>query len=358
MSINDAIMLADLAYSDNPDVNAGAGWTLLSRSQLGLSQAQWDNNPSDTTNSQLVFDNLNGQAIVAKNGTTLAISFRGTQEGLDFLTDLASGVFDFNAHYQLFQNLVQAIQTYSADNGITDILVAGHSLGGAMVEMFMASHPPSAGITYSGYSFGSPGTRAISDGPGSDSRLLNIGHYFDGGGDPVYRIMPFENVQGVDVAINLQGQLDTTLAAIDIAPNQHSMSTYQQTVNLLTMSAILYQEFIDNPSDFSVTIIQNGDYAGNDLNDYIIGSLDGSVILGGRGNDLIFGNSGDDILSGQSGRDWLDGGRGVDILNGGAGRDVLAGGRDADILTGGSHSDIFYFYEECSDNRHYNTNSS
>ena len=127
-------MLANLAYSDNPGSDAGNRWALLSRSQLGLTLAQWDNDSGETTNSQFVFDNLNGQAIVAQNGTRLSISFRGSSQAGDFLDDLIGDAYSFGSHYALFSNLISALSSYATANGITDILVAGHSLGGAMVE--------------------------------------------------------------------------------------------------------------------------------------------------------------------------------------------------------------------------------
>ena len=77
--ILDAAFLSKLAYSHNPPVASG-NWTVLSRSELGMTQAEWDNDSTDADNSQTLFDNLNAQCVVAlsADGKSLAIAFRGT----------------------------------------------------------------------------------------------------------------------------------------------------------------------------------------------------------------------------------------------------------------------------------------
>ncbi len=212
LDIRNGAMFANLAYSDNPNLDAGQGWTLLSRTQLGLTQAQWDNDASDSTNSQLVFDIDNGQAIVARNGDQLSIAFRGSEPGdgaIDFFDDLVGGLASFAPHFNLFADLVARVDAYVASEGITDVLVAGHSLGGAMVEMFMAQHPDGTSVSYSGVSFGSPGEPFSINSPGSDLRLLNIGH----SGDPVFRSATFHAV-GVDTDVSLPANVDYSLAGL------------------------------------------------------------------------------------------------------------------------------------------------
>lgn len=72
--ILDAAFLSNLAYFDNPSLGQGS-WTVLSRTQLGLSQAGWDNDLTDADNSQFLFDNLNAQGIVAQKATRLRFPF-------------------------------------------------------------------------------------------------------------------------------------------------------------------------------------------------------------------------------------------------------------------------------------------
>jgi Ca2+-binding RTX toxin-like protein len=346
LDVRHAAMLANLAYSNNPNTDAGQGWTLLSRSQLGMTQAEWDNDASDSVNSQLVFDIDNGQAIVARNGNSLSIAFRGSEEGGDFFDDLVGGAYSFGSHYVLFSRLISNLHSYAAANGITDILVAGHSLGGAMVEYFMGEYWDTGSISYSGVSFGSPGVQEIINNPGSDGRLFNIGH----SGDPVFRASLSESIRGVDVLVNLPAETDLSLAQLVARAafgdlGEHSGQLYNNTAIMLTWSLPLFSQFVSTPSAYTVTITGNGNYTAGALNDYIIGGFDASQILGGLGNDLIFGNTGDDILSGQNGSDWIDGGRGADRLFGGQGTDFLAGGEGSDISTGGSQADVFAFSE-------------
>ena len=338
VDIRDSAMLANLAYNNNPGVDAGGGWSLLSRNQLGLTQTQWDNNSGDTTNSQFVFDIDDGQAIVSQKGSTLAISFRGSEALGDFLADIVGGLASFAPHFALFNDLISSVDAYAASHGITNVLVAGHSLGGAMVEMYMSQHPNTSTISYSGVSFGSPGEPFSNNTPGSDPRLLNIGH----SGDPVYRSATV-NTFGIDIEVNLPSEADLSLLGLIAKAAQtaggdigeHSGLLYNTTAIMLTLSGTLFERFIANPSLYSATILGSGNFSAGGLNDYIIGGFDASQILGGLGNDLIFGNTGNDFLYGQTGSDWLDGGRNDDRLYGGAGNDVLTGGsgRDTFVFT-------------------------
>jgi Ca2+-binding RTX toxin-like protein len=87
---------------------------------------------------------------------------------------------------------------------------------------------------------------------------------------------------------------------------------------------------------------------GNDLDNYIYGSvadnsLDGrsgnDTIDGGDGNDKLDGGKDNDILSGDAGNDTLKGSSGNDRLYGRDGEDTLSGDSDDDILNGGAGND-------------------
>ena len=190
-NITDAALLANAAYDANPLKNPGNGWEVLSFVRLGMSQAEWDNDPSDPDNSPFLFDNLSAQGIVAFNSTSnsLAIAFRGTDpsDGIsDFLTDIAGPFGAFNSHYALFSNLISKLHAFASANGISNILVAGHSLGGAMAEIFMQQHSDTVGMQYVGVTFGSPGSPNFVH-SFHDSRILNIGQ----SGDPVFGVRIF-----------------------------------------------------------------------------------------------------------------------------------------------------------------------
>lgn len=333
----EAAVFASLAYSDNP--TAPDGWILLSGDSLGLTGTDWDDDASDTTNNMFVYDMGPAQAIVATNGSTLVLAFRGTEELGDFLADLVGGLASFAPHYQLFAGLIDAIDAYvgEAANGITDVMVAGHSLGGVMVEWFMSGHPDFGGISYSGYAFGSPGDRYIAAGP--DDRLWNIGH----SGDPIHQIASGTG-QGMGIVIDLPASPDWTL--LDLVENavfgymgEHGSALYQVSAQLMTHSEILYPRYLETPGYYDVTIADFGTARGSAAQDYLIGGLNQSRLFGGDGGDLIYGFAGDDTLLGEAGDDWLDGGTGNDTLLGGNGNDNLFGGNDNDSVVGGAGDD-------------------
>jgi Ca2+-binding RTX toxin-like protein len=102
-----------------------------------------------------------------------------------------------------------------------------------------------------------------------------------------------------------------------------------------------------NFANYGAYKIYTGD--GNDLDNYIYGSvadnsLDGrsgnDTIDGGDGNDKLDGGKNNDILSGDAGNDTLKGSSGNDRLYGGDGDDTLSGDSDDDILNGGAGNDL------------------
>jgi len=112
---------------------------------------------------------------VVDGKVTLAIAFRGTDQAADFID-----YFDFTTqHYAKFAPLINAIDAYVADsrNGIQQVLVTGHSLGGGMVQEFLAAHPDT-GVTYRALTVGSPGSDDSHINAG-DTRLVNFVHIDD-----------------------------------------------------------------------------------------------------------------------------------------------------------------------------------
>jgi autotransporter passenger strand-loop-strand repeat protein len=113
---------------------------------------------------------------VVDNKKTLVIVFRGTDQISDF-ADFA----DFASHYAKFSPLIGAIQSFLADNsdGVQQVLVAGHSLGAAMVDYFMNSVitnlPNASQYTVQAYTDGSPGV----ENSVSSSKIVNFIHTND-----------------------------------------------------------------------------------------------------------------------------------------------------------------------------------
>lgn len=59
------------------------------------------------------------------------------------------------------------------------------------------------------------------------------------------------------------------------------------------------------------------------INDLLIGSISGNIILAGAGNDYAYGEAGSDSISGDAGDD---------VISGGAGNDTIDGGDDTDTV--------------------------
>jgi pimeloyl-ACP methyl ester carboxylesterase len=99
---------------------------------------------------------------VLNGETTLAVAFRGTVN-----SDDVKNWPDVLQQYLLYVPLVKAIINYANDTGLQQVLVTGHSLGGAMAQMFMeADKDPH----FVGATFASPG--APLNAP--DSRMINF----------------------------------------------------------------------------------------------------------------------------------------------------------------------------------------
>src|SRR5262249_11353561 len=117
---------------------------------------------------------VDAQALLAFNSVskTLAIAFRGSSSGVDAVNDVLP---NYGTEYEIFSQdlLQQVIANAPTVLGATRFLVTGHSLGGAMVEEFLGKSDDSRLV---GVSFGSPGATDTENLPGSDPRLINIGH--------------------------------------------------------------------------------------------------------------------------------------------------------------------------------------
>ena len=111
-NIVDAAFLAQLAYDKNP-TRARSSWNLLGASKLGMTGAEWDSNTSDAETSPKLFDHGPAQAIIAQDGDTLAIAFRGTDSIAKLFIDLGSGVVSFLPYYSLFSTPIAKVESYA-----------------------------------------------------------------------------------------------------------------------------------------------------------------------------------------------------------------------------------------------------
>ncbi|MCW8087802.1 alpha/beta hydrolase family protein [Sabulicella glaciei] len=151
--------LALAAYS-NADPPLPAGFTPLPTTALTL-------DPSlGASFVDGIYRNQNAAALVVTgslNGEpTVVLAFRGSDDREDSINSLR----DINADYPDFAPLVSALDSYVTATEVRNVAVTGHSLGGAMTQLYMSQHP-SAATQYLAVTFGSPGALL---GEGTDPR--------------------------------------------------------------------------------------------------------------------------------------------------------------------------------------------
>jgi pimeloyl-ACP methyl ester carboxylesterase len=120
---------------------------------------------------------------------TLGIAFEGTNFDTQPL-DLWDDIVDISGHANKLSGLMAAVAAYAnaPSNGIEQVLVAGHSLGGSVAQEFMERY--GSDTRYRGATFGNPGTL---DATTIDaSRFVNFSHTGD--------VVPYVGEYGVKVA--------------------------------------------------------------------------------------------------------------------------------------------------------------
>lgn len=150
-----AATLATIAASTYSNTLAGlpAGFAPLSASGL--------------TNGTFANQNAYGAAVTGSfgNQSVVVLSFRGSDDRQDWLNNLRN----INADYDKLAPLVSAVDTYAAQHDAT-VVVTGHSLGGALTQVFMANHPDTGDVLYQAATFGSPGALISAT---ADDRIVN-----------------------------------------------------------------------------------------------------------------------------------------------------------------------------------------
>ena len=156
--------ISEIAYLNVPS-GLPAGFTPVTQATLGLGLSDKE------SFSDGVYLNRNGAALVlvgTLNGqTTAVLAFRGSDDREDSINDLQN----INREYQLFPTLIASFDAFVARQNIGQVVVTGHSLGGAMAQLYLASHPDNATASYRADTFGSPGA-LISN--ATDTRITNV----------------------------------------------------------------------------------------------------------------------------------------------------------------------------------------
>lgn len=324
-------------------------------------------------------------------GDVLHLVFRGTDADVGADGEAATGPGQVR-YYQQLQAFIDQAYAFAADpaNGVGQVVVSGHSLGGTMADLFAlydgARFDALPGVDLQVVSLASAGVDPLvfALAPdfdrdlvtlGSDGRVIGLatpdwyGQY-DHAGDIV------RNTESYDRARH--AQLDPEQAAVtgSILPflaehlhfesnrlsvetplvDQYAISRNFDTTFLSLHYAALYESIgteladaakVADPTGFDRVVALNGinprdaetpgsnDPGGWNLSvdDRFVAtaSRDDLFVIGMEGGDTVRAGSGDDALFGGAGRDWLFGGAGDDILVGGSDRDVLDGGQGYDI---------------------------
>jgi pimeloyl-ACP methyl ester carboxylesterase len=119
------------------------------------------------TNGAYANQNAYGAAVTGTfgNQSVVVLSFRGSDDRQDWINNLRN----INADYDKLSPLITAVDSYAAISDST-VIITGHSLGGALAQVFMANHPGGGDVVYQATTFGSPGA-LISSAP--DDRIIN-----------------------------------------------------------------------------------------------------------------------------------------------------------------------------------------
>ena len=329
---------------------------------------------------------------------TLHLVFRGTDADLGSDGEAGTGPGQIRYYGQL-EMLIDKVRAYTADtaNGITDVVISGQSLGGAMVDMFAlydgAAFDAIPGVNLHAIALASAGvdpatlagrtdfdTSLVST-DGSTTTFVTPDWYsqYDNFDDIV------RNPERYDLARHTQADpqqapitraaTSTLLEHINFEENrleielpeidqyalsasfettflpQHYASTYE-LAGLGLAQAAVHLDTLDfdriialgginpNITETSGTNNVNGFLVPEDDVADFSAETDTLLILGLSGDDTITAGLGGDVLVGGEGNDTLNGNIMAESLFGDDGDDVLNGGMGADMLNGGSGVDL------------------
>ena len=295
---------------------AREGWALLNQELITASNDGLEE--SDFISGYFV-ENLTvtpryesqADAFVARQDDTLSLVFQGSANG----RDKTDAVLHQGRYYSLFSDLLAAVEEYvdNPANGITTVYVTGHSLGGAMTEVYLRNDAANLdNITLQGAVFGSVGT----DQPGTRApdELVSVRHT----GDRPVALAEFSNPN-----LTRYGQaVDVDLPNVPGGNAEHRMVLYEKNV-LAIVGSTLFEE--TRTSD----VVTVGRSPQNDTIN----------LAQTQSANFILGLAGRDTITGGLQRDLIDGGEGRDTISGGSGDDLIYGGNEQDTMRSGDLTD-------------------
>jgi Protein of unknown function (DUF2974) len=220
---------------------------------------------------------------------TLAIAFRGTDNPNDVFDYV-----DFSLHYEKFKPLIDAIKSYVANpaHGIEQVLLSGHSLGGAMVQFAM--NESFAGANAQGFTWGSPGAEMAP----LNANIVNFEHQSDV--VPIAGGIAGNHLVGTEVVIN--DSVDDTPfdQLVSGVFAQHDMGFYvTDTSNLVQDSFSQSTSFYNTglASSLRSGIPWQGDSALGSRVQIAVGTQSADTISISPSDSFVFANAGKDTIN-------------------------------------------------------------
>jgi Ca2+-binding RTX toxin-like protein len=339
--------------------------------------------------------------LAVKDGDTLVLTFRGTDgEDPAVVSGQAFSGVGMAAHYKAFKPLINAAYDYLKNHPeITDVIISGHSLGGAMVDVFTLVDAarfrdlrPDGLTIVSVASSGVP--KDLGDFLGGiDATAATIVDKV------ITDVFGVEFVHHVIKSLNLPDDYISISNSDDRAHFPNNFPDVPEDFGLVPIVAlkdnlqfgadtlfhlpnignsdVQYEDVFAHPFDFRgmgaehnsallwtnlqglVTDALFQFYSGQDLiagvTDYNhVPDLNGQPValfagflklnspsfMNDQGERTLFGKVTADYILGMAGDDWEEGRGGADLLSGGLGDDRLLGGNGSDHLSGGFGTDL------------------
>lgn len=347
-----AAQLADAAYQDTPTA-IEFGWRAVPTELIGLTS-----NGGDWTYADGIFEGdveyFSGSQLFQQNAhlyegnlngvPTLALAFRGTAE-TDSTEEIAElieqGAVGWSRLFNTYEDFLEKVTGYAEQGGFEQMLVTGHSLGGALAQKFFINDIAGTALADQSaiITFGSPGSN--DEQPTSTLPILNVVH-----DDDLVPNQPFGERYGADLFVERPEKLFFSLV-------EHEREFYLDTAERFTaaleefdLGADTLPELIGIAEEYTAALApeSGGGEAAPPATSFLSRS---DIVIGGSGPDVLRGERlpllerNADLIWGGEGGDTLAGGGGNDILDPGPGDDVVEGGFGEDIaIFAGSFADF------------------
>jgi Ca2+-binding RTX toxin-like protein len=289
------------------EVNTPRQWHAVAAMELGMKPSNYGEGRGNYIFANGIYshvDNIlrlfNDTTVAVFSGLvgskkTLSISFAGSNaDTVDWIYDFIQARTPF---YEKHLPLIKALKTYLSEEGgrIEQVLVSGHSLGGAMVQQLIAELSDSGiGDKLHGYTFGSIGGESETTSVVS-GKMMNFLHRFD-----------IVNTLNIGIFSDSRGGSQVIINSslshnwITRPITQHYKANYQSDVNFLVDAAA------NDTTPFGQTTLadalRKGDVwlgdttfgtklqlaTGTEGNDIVNSLSDDRFVLSGAGNDTVF----------------------------------------------------------------------